>query len=103
MFDYTDHNLTLDGKETVHCLGGIPIYTPEYTVSFESGSKKLPIMSSAFELTSQQGIETIPYGNFNWNAMKSIASVATRQLRLGKLPLVPQSYVAYVCQINRYS
>nr|CAI5850447.1 unnamed protein product [Callosobruchus analis] len=41
VFDNTDHNVnTMDGHETLHCLGGIAVYTPRDALSYEGGTKK---------------------------------------------------------------
>lgn len=97
VFDNTDHNVrTLDGHATFHCLGGIAVYTPDFEVCHEGGSKKCKTMPSASVLASQKRIETIPCGTFNANDLESIKFVSTDKLRLGTPPLLSPSYSAYL-------
>ncbi|CAH2085135.1 unnamed protein product [Euphydryas editha] len=97
VFDNTDHNVkTLDGKETFHCLGGIASYTPEWSISYEGIPVKLKKMPTTQSLVSKHVIPEVPYGTFNGKALESIKFVSTDRLCLGKAPLLPVSYSAYL-------
>lgn len=93
VFDNTDHNFaTLDGRETLHCLGGIAVYTPEENISYEGGSKKLKIMPTTGVIASQKRIPIIPYETSNRNVIGDFTFSPVNSLRLGEAALFPCTY-----------
>ncbi|KAK5638255.1 hypothetical protein RI129_012550 [Pyrocoelia pectoralis] len=97
VFDNTDHNAkTLDGKETFHCLGGIVVYTPEWSISFEDNIIKSKKMPKPQELVSKYVIPQIPYGSFNTKALQSLEYIAMKDISLGDSPTISTSYSAYL-------
>ena len=97
VFDNTDHNVsTLSGRETFHCLGGIAVYTPEFEVTYEGGSKKCKSMPPASVLASQKTIGIVSCGVFNTQTLETIKFVDTKSLKLGNPPLLPPSYCTYL-------
>ncbi|KAL7289552.1 hypothetical protein TKK_0016524 [Trichogramma kaykai] len=94
---FLDHNvITLDGRETFHCLGGIAVYTPEDGVSYEGKTMKLHKMPEASELAEQNQITDVPLENVIFRDVK--------KLNLLKPAVLPQTYAAYIwgkaCKIN---
>lgn len=97
VFDNTDHNAkTLDGKETFHCIGGIVVYTPEWSISFEDNTVKCNKMPKPQELVSKHVIPRVPYGSFNAKALQSIQFIATDDISVGNPPIISSSYSAYL-------
>nr|CAH7764460.1 unnamed protein product [Callosobruchus chinensis] len=98
VFDNTDHNVnTMDGHETFHCLGGIPVYTPRDTVSYEGGTKKCIQMPSAEEISSKEAIPIIPFTSSNTRKLDNITFLDTDSLDIERsTKLLSPSYVAYL-------
>ena len=96
IFDNTDHNVgTLDGHETVHCLGGIAVYTPNFEVVVEGGSQKCSKMPTAADIASCKQIKTNPCSNLDSNALKNIEFVSVKTLHLGNRSIFPEYYAIY--------
>lgn len=97
VFDNTDHNVsTLDGNRTFHCLGGIEVYTPHKSVSFDGGCEKLKEMPKANVLSSQNKIPVVPIGSFNKGVMKNFVFKDTTKMSLDKPAMISNALSSYL-------
>lgn len=97
VFDNTDHNAkTLDGKETFHCLGGIAVYTPDWSITFEENTVKSKKMPKPQELVSKHIIPLVPHGSFNTKALQTSQYIAIEDISVGNSPAVSTYYSAYL-------
>lgn len=97
VFDNTNYNVeTLDGRETFHCLSGIAVYTPEYSVTYEDEIMTLKKLLKAAELAQKKQITDITLGKISRTALSNYMFEYLNKLFLTKMPLFPPTYDAYL-------
>lgn len=103
MFGNTDHKVsTLYGLQTLHCLGGITVYTPESDVTYEGHTTRVTKRNTAISATvvNKSGIKAISYLYHNAKGLEAVEYIDTSTLNLSSPPPLPPPYSVYLWSDN---
>lgn len=97
IFDNVDHNpYTLDGRNSLHDMGGIISCTPRGAFSTEGVIPKLAKMPTAKELAQKNKVKIVPYGSFNTTGLEEIIYKDTASLNIGISDRISTCYSTYL-------